>query len=178
MIKWLQKFFPSKQSMQNSPQVKGLKAIFKNANCWSRDHQCVARGVAAGLAGSVIPGFQFFYAALLAIILRGNLPIALVFTFVSNPLTVAPLTYFIYFIGTLILGNGNTNIELKNLEWDFSSFHAFWTNFSAWILQFSKAFLVGLPIMSLAMGLIGYVGTNLLWKGYDVFKKKRKSKGS
>src|SRR5688572_12526351 len=100
MKNWLKKFISSSKLMQNS-ELKGIK--FLKASCfWSRDRQCIARGVAAGLAGAVIPGFQIFYATILVILLRGNLPIALLFTLVTNPLTVAPITYSVYFIGKLI----------------------------------------------------------------------------
>lgn len=174
MKNWFKKRLPSTKSLQNSSQLKGLKSFFKDRNVWSRDHQSIARGVAAGLAGAVIPGFQIFYAAILVILLRGNLPIALLCTLITNPLTVAPITYFIYFIGTLIIGNGKTDFVIQNFHWDFSSFHAFWSNVSAWMLQFGKAFLVGLPIVSLCLGLIGYFGTILIWKMFSLLSHKKK----
>jgi uncharacterized protein (DUF2062 family) len=102
------------------------------------------------------------YAALLVILLRGNLPIALLFTLITNPLTVVPITYLIYFIGKLIIGNGDAGFVFQEFHWDFSSFHVFWSNVTAWSLQFGKAFLIGLPIVSLCLGIIGYFGTILI----------------
>lgn len=174
MNKWLKKHTPTTKSMKNSKELKGLKPYLKASCFWSYDHQCVARGIAAGLAGSVIPGFQIFYAAILVIILRGNLLIALLCTLITNPLTFAPITYFIYYIGSLIIGNGKTDFAIQKFQWDFSSLHAFWSNVSAWILQFGKAFLVGLPIVSLCLGLIGYIGTILIWKAYVLLVHKKK----
>ncbi len=175
MKNWLKKHLPSANSLQNSSELKRLKSFFKASCFWSRDHQAIARGVAAGLAGSVIPGFQIFYAAILVILLRGNLPIALLFTLVTNPLTVVPITYLVYFIGSLLVGNGDADFVIKDFQWDFSSFHAFWSNASAWLLQFGKAFMVGLPIVSLCFGLMGYFGTLLIWKiSKVIFHKKKK----
>jgi uncharacterized protein (DUF2062 family) len=175
MNKWLKKFTPSTKSMRNSRQLKKFKPFFKDPCFLSRDQQSIARGVAAGLAGAVIPGLQIFYAALLVILLRGNLPAALLSTLVTNPLTTVPITYFIYFIGTFIVGNGDTEFAIRSFQWDFSSWHAFWSNISAWLLQFGKAFLVGLPIVSLCLGIIGYFGTILIWKIYILlFHKKKK----
>lgn len=170
MKKWFKKYVPSTRSMQNSRALKGLKG----SHFWARDQQSIARGVAAGLAGAVIPGFQIFYAALLAILLRGNLPVALLATLVTNPLTVVPIMYFIYFVGTLVIQNGENDFVIKSFEWDFSSFHAFWSNVSAWILQFGKAFLIGLPIVSVCLGLLGYFGTILIWKTSTVLFRKKK----
>ena len=176
MKKWLKKYIPSTRSLQNSREISGLKSFLKASCFWSRDHESIARGVAAGLAGAVIPGFQILYATILVIILRGNLPIALLFTLITNPLTVVPITYFIYFIGTLIIQNGTDHFVVPDFHWDFSSFHAFWSNVSHWVLQFGKAFLIGLPIVSLFLGLIGYFGTILIWKiSTKLVGKKRKS---
>lgn len=172
MKNWFKKYIPTVN--KNSTTLKGLKSFLKNPHLWSYEHQCIARGVGAGLAGSVIPGFQIFYAAVLAILLRGNLPIALVCTLITNPITVVPMTYFVYFIGTLIIKNGNAKFVLQDFKWDFSSFDAFWSNLTVWILQFGKGFLIGLPIVSLSLGIIGYVGTLIVWKVYSKFFKKVK----
>ena len=167
---WIKDHIPTAESVQNSNEVKGFKSHFKASCFWSYDRQPVAKGVAAGLAGSVIPGFQFFYAAILVFILRGNLPIALVSTLVTNPVTVVPITYFTYYIGTLIMGNGKSDFVLHEFEWDFSSFHAFWANVSAWGLQFGKAFFIGVPVVSISLGIIGYFGSLLVWRIWRLFR--------
>lgn len=177
MNKWIKKITPSTKSMKNSRELNPLKPYLKASCYWCRDQQSIARGVAAGLAGSVIPGFQLLYAAVLVILLRGNLPVALISTLFTNPLTVVPITYFIYFIGSLIVGNGNPSFAFQKFQWDFSSFHAFWENLSTWAMQLGKAYFIGLPIVSLALGLIGYFGTIFIWNTYLlVFKKKKTRK--
>jgi uncharacterized protein (DUF2062 family) len=175
MINWLKKFFPTTKAMKNSTEIKGLKPYFKSDCFWARDQQSIARGVAAGLAGAVLPGFQIFYAAILVMILRGNLAIALLSTFITNPLTVAPISYFIYWIGTLVIANGDSHFTIKDFNWGFYNWSSFWANVTDWLMQFGKPFLIGLPIVSLCLGLIGYFGTILVWNGYVlIFKKKRK----
>jgi uncharacterized protein (DUF2062 family) len=172
--KRLKKYFPTHQSFKNSKELKSMKSFLKSDHFWSYDCQPVARGVAAGLAGAVIPGFQFFYSVILVIILRGNLPIALACTLVTNPLTAIPITYFIYYIGTLIIKNGSAeNFVIKDFQWSFSNFHSFWQNLTAWLMQFGKGFLVGLPIVSVAFGLVGYFATLLIWKIYKIIYKKK-----
>lgn len=173
MFNWIKKCI---NSAKNPSYLKGYKRYFKADCFYAHDQQSIARGIAAGLAGSVIPGLQIFYAAILVLVLRGNLPVALVATLITNPFTVLPVTYFIYYIGTLILGNGNNEFVLKDFQWDFSSFHAFWSNLSAWILQFGKAFLIGMPIVSICLGLIGYFGTLLIWKLATLLLRKKSKK--
>lgn len=174
MKKWLNSYLPTSQSIKNSQELKNLKSTLKAPYFWSRNHQSIARGVAAGLAGSVLPGFQFLYALPFVIILRGNIPIAFLFTFVNNPLTFVPLNYFTYYVGSLFIGTSQGDYLVQSFHWDFSSFPAFWLNFRIWILQFGKAFLIGLPIVSLCFGLLGYLGTLSIWKLLSYRKKKNK----
>jgi uncharacterized protein (DUF2062 family) len=172
MNKWLKK--PTVKSIENSSRLKKLKPYFKADFFWVYDCKSVSRGVAAGFAGAIIPGFQIFYAAFLTFLFRGNLPIALVCTLITNPFTVVPVTYFTYFVGTLIIGNGKTPTTMQNFEWNFSSLHAFWSSLSTWVVQFGKAFLVGVPIVSIGMAIIGYVGAQLCWRiGTSLFSKKK-----
>lgn len=173
MKNWFENFLSSNKSIKNSSEIKGFKFFFKSPCYWSYETQPVARGVAAGLAGAVIPGLQFIYAAILVVLLRGNLPIALLSTLVTNPLTVLPIAYFVYYVGTLVIGNSNSHFVIHSFEWDFSSFHAFWANLSAWVLQFGKVFLVGLPIVSVCLGLLGYFGTIFVLKISTVLLGKK-----
>jgi len=175
MKKWLKKHIPSAKSMTNSSELKGFRKILNEPAYWKYDQQSVARGVAAGLAAAVIPGIQFFYAALLVLLFKGNLPIALLSTLITNPLTFVPIMYFIYSVGKIILLNGSDGeFVIHQFHWDFSSFHAFWTNLSGWFLQFGKAFLVGMPVVSLCLGVIGYFGVILFWKVILKFRKSKK----
>lgn len=169
----LKKHLPSTKSMLSSPELKRLKAFLMSPCFWARDQQSIARGVAAGLAAAVLPGIQIFYAAILVILLRGNLPIALLFTFVTNPFTVAPITYFVYVVGEYIIDDGKADYAIQHFHWDFSSFHAFFANASNSTYQLGKAFLIGLPIVSLCFGLIGYFGTIFILKmSIFLFHKK------
>jgi uncharacterized protein (DUF2062 family) len=174
MNTWFKKFVSSIKLKPTPKDLNKYKSFFVDQCYWANDHQSIARGVAAGLAGSVIPGFQIFYAAILVFLLRGNLPIALLFTLITNPLTVAPITYFIYFIGTIILGNTNNDFIFKPFRWDFSSINAFWVNVIAWASQFGKGFLVGLPIVSICLGIIGYFGTIIVLKISSLLWYKQK----
>ena len=174
MKRWLKKYMVTRKSVRNSRQLKKLKPYFDTSTFSSFECQPVARGVAAGLAGCVIPGFQFFYAVILAILLRGNLPIALLCTFITNPLTAIPIMYGISLVGSLIIHNGKTEFVIHDFKWDFSSYHAFLSNLGEWIFQFGKAFLVGVPIVSFCLGILGYFGTIFIWKLASAYFQNKK----
>jgi uncharacterized protein (DUF2062 family) len=174
MNKWLQKCMPTAKSIQNSSQLSGLKPYLRDPSLWNfKKCDSVARGVAIGLFAAFLPILQMLIAALLAIFLRANLPLAVLLTWVSNPLTFIPITYATYFIGEIILGNGYENAVFQEMQWDFSSFHAFWSSFSVWTLQFGKAFFIGLPVLAISVSLIGYIVTILVWKVGMLLRKKK-----
>jgi uncharacterized protein (DUF2062 family) len=176
MKSWFKKHFHSTlRSLQKTREIKVLKPYLKSSSFWSFDCEHIARGIAAGLAGAVIPGFQIFYAGILVIVFRGNLPIALLATFITNPLTAIPIIYFICFIGNLFNGNEKSSCMINNFQWDFSSFHVILSNFSDWILQFGKSFLMGVPVVSISLAVIGYCGTHFIWKiSIYLFSSKKK----
>ena len=75
-------------------------------NLWHLHRRSVAGGVAAGMFAGLIPGsnpVQFTAAALLAIVFRVNLPIAVIVTLYSNPFTIVPLYYAAFKLGQLVL---------------------------------------------------------------------------
>ena len=67
----------------------------------------VARGVMAGVIACFTPlfGLHFILAAVLAKLLRGNLPAALLGTFAGNPLTYLPIAWVSLRTGHFLLGS-------------------------------------------------------------------------
>jgi len=68
--------------------------------------KAMARGVSMGLWVSFTPtvGFQMLIVALLAVPLRANVAVALAMVWISNPITVIPLYFAYYWLGTIVLG--------------------------------------------------------------------------
>ena len=66
----------------------------------------IARGLAAGVFAGCFPifGIQMFAGGALAALVRGNIPIAIAGTWISNPVTYIPLFIFNYHVGIWILG--------------------------------------------------------------------------
>tara|TARA_B100000085_G_C18257095_1_gene396485 strand:- start:172 stop:615 length:444 start_codon:yes stop_codon:yes gene_type:complete len=81
-----------------------------------------AKGLAIGVFSGCFPffGFQTLLGVFLAKIVRGNVFLAAVGTWISNPLTYIPLYYFNYKVGSVFLGNStektiNQNLDVNNL---------------------------------------------------------------
>ena len=82
-----------------------------------------AKGVAIGVFSGCFPffGFQTLLGVFLAKLARGNIFLAAVGTWISNPLTYIPLYYFNYKVGSVLLGGStidnavNQNLDINEL---------------------------------------------------------------
>ncbi len=102
----------------------------------------IARGIWAGVFTTFCPfyGFHFFIAALIALIMRGNILASLMATFFGNPLTYIPIAYASLTTGHWLLGTRLDRSLLASPEGkDFCGIgcqfgragHDLWRNFKA-----------------------------------------------
>ncbi|QLQ31519.1 MAG: DUF2062 domain-containing protein [Candidatus Thiothrix singaporensis] len=69
---------------------------------WHINRRTAAKGVAIGLFVMWLPlPFHVLMTATLAVILRANLPIALITVFINNPLTMGPMFYLDYWLADI-----------------------------------------------------------------------------
>ncbi len=105
--KLFRKFMPSVDKVR---EVKALSlfgdALFHPA-LWHLNRRSAAGGVAVGLFCGLIPGpLQMLGAAIVCLVARVNLPVAIVSTLYTNPFTIVPLYLLAYEIGSFVLGAG------------------------------------------------------------------------
>ena len=150
-----QKFLPHPSKIAEHRSLQFMSHLMKDSNLWHLNRRSVASGIFIGLFCALlpIPG-QMPLAALMAIFMRGNLPLAVCTTWVSNPLTYAPIFYFTYKIGAIIL---QTDVKLIDFELSWDSIN---TNFQAiWKPLFLGSFLCGLAIATSA-----YLAIRIYWR--------------
>ncbi|MEA5463078.1 DUF2062 domain-containing protein [Leptothoe sp. PORK10 BA2] len=116
-----------------------------------RSHpKVIARGLAAGVFAGSYPlfGLQMLIAVAIAATIRGNKIIAAAGTWISNPLTYAPIYAFNYQVGRRILGQSATT-SLSNRspqEWMSIGF------------DITLALMVGSTVVGLILSIISYYG--------------------
>jgi uncharacterized protein (DUF2062 family) len=90
-----------------------------DANLWHLNRHSVSGAFAVGLFMAYIPlPFQMVFAAAAAIFFRVNLPLSVVLVWITNPITIAPMFYFAYRIGTLVTGEQATLEPFQfSVEW-------------------------------------------------------------
>lgn len=174
MRKFIRGRLPNQDSIQQIRWLKPVHYWLRHPNLWHLHRRSVAGGVAVGLLCGLIPGpLQMLSAALLALWLRVNLPVALFTTLYTNPFTIVPLYLFAYEIGVWVSGaaNGTVNIvpAFPAVHW-----HDWFFQVWEWLLVLGKPLLIGLPIMALCLALSGYVAIRLVWRMVVVWKWRRR----
>lgn len=151
------------------PEVLSQYRIFKPVShrlhdpvYWSTDAKPMAIGISAGLLWAFwIPVGQILAACFLALWLRGNLPAAAAATFVSNPITIAPLSYLAHQIGTDLLGPAYIQSFTVAVQSELSSFslsHAVQTMMA----NLGLPWLVGMAALGLGSAAAGLLLTPLV----------------
>lgn len=154
--KLLKKWIPDPKKLL---KIKGFNSIahwFQDPNLWHLNRNSVAKAFFIGPFWSAIPmPWQMVVAAISAVMVRANLPLSIVLVWISNPFTMAPLWYFNYRVGSLLLGErANESLHfVMSWDWIFHTFTVIW-----------QPLLLGSFVVGLALGSIGYLGIHVLWR--------------
>jgi len=123
----------------------------------------VPRAVALGLfVGVIIPFMHTAIAAVLAIPLRANVAIAAAFTLIINPLTIPPMYYAAYRIGSWELHNDARLMNPATAQ----QFSSELSRLLFWIHHASGPIAVGVLSIAAGAALLGYAGAALAWRSW------------
>jgi uncharacterized protein (DUF2062 family) len=153
--KFLRSIVPSPARIRSVKALRILGDWVYASNLWHINRYSASMAFFVGLFAAFIPTpGQTVIAAVLAVLVRCNLPLSVGLVFLTNPVTMPPLFYMAYKIGALLI-----NVPVSNLEFELS-FH-WWANSLGTIWQ---PFLLGCLICGLFFGSVGYVFVSQLWR--------------
>ena len=153
-------------------RIKSIKALqvlgdwVYASNLWHINRYSASMAFFVGLfvAFMPIPG-QMLLAAVLAVLLRCNLPLSVGLVWVTNPVTMAGIYFLSYKIGALIIDVPVKEVAFElSIHWLGTSLAAIW-----------KPFLLGCLIGGIFFGCLGYFVINLMWR-WRVWYRWRKRK--
>ena len=178
--KFFRRFLPDGDTLRDHKYLAWLGTWLQQPNLWHLNRDSVAGGVAIGLAAGLVPGpLQMLAAALLAVALKKNLPVALVTTLYTNPFTIAPLYLLAYGYGCLLLGADQGSIAVPPYDWDWTNWIYSLRALAEWTLALGKPLAVGLAALALTLAAAGYFAVQVAWRTYVIHawrsRKKRRA---
>ncbi len=149
-------------------QIKGLAWLGHYLQprpwLWVAHRRKVARGVAVGLAVGVIPlPIQMLAAAAAAVLFRCNVAAAVAATWLTNPFTLVPIWGLALWLGRLVVDTSAVSAAPAMLDLDWSAPSTWGPAFWAWLSGMGPAWLVGMPMAAVVLGLAAYVVVFYAW---------------
>ena len=179
---------PDPHVLREHRWLKIFAPLFNDPNLLHFNRRSIATGVFCGMMGAFVPlPVQMFVAVILAIFLRGNLAVAVGFTWFSNPLTYIPLYYFCFLVGEFIVGAptdaaGNPiPVNMEKLINDIFSGEL--SNLAEFFVTNGSQLLLGCLLVGLVSGGTGYLMVSYLWrlhvlKHWKLRRESRKDKSA
>lgn len=159
--RFLHKNAPSREEVLASRWLKPFAHRIAHSELWRFTRRSVPPAVFAGLFIGIflmVPGLQIVGAALLAVPMRANIPIAAAMTFLSNPLTTPFFLMAAMDVGARI----GFEVDLAAYERLRGAHISRWIQ---WLLSDAAPALVsGLFLIGLGLALIGYILSLVGWR--------------
>jgi uncharacterized protein (DUF2062 family) len=164
MRKILKKFLPKHDTIHSNRWLRPFAGTLLHPRLWNLNRHSAAGGFAVGLFCGMIPGpLQMFGAAICCLVFRVNLPLALVTTLYSNPLTIVPLYVLAYEMGSWAMGLRKQRFTPPPELGDMSV--SSWIGALVdWMAGLGKPLALGLILLAATLSLIGYVGVKAAWR--------------
>lgn len=157
--KFLRRLLPRPERVRRHRQLRWLGRLLDDPFLLHLNRRSVAGGVAVGLFMAFLPvPIQMILAALAAIILRVNIIISVTLVWITNPLTIPPMFYFTYVVGTWILGAPVEPVVFEpTLSWFWQKLGEIW-----------QPLLLGSVLVGVVAAFAGYGAAHMLWRMHVV----------
>ena len=167
---FLKRNLPEHHKFREHHHLRHFGELLHDPDIWHLTRRSSAGGTALGLFCAFIPlPVQTVLAAAAAILLRVNLPLSVIFAWVTNPITIAPIFLFAYKIGALILGEPALQLHFEfSFKWLSDTYIHIW-----------KPLFLGCFILGSVSAIVGYYTMIYLWRFISIKKwQERKDKRS
>src|SRR3954447_14760247 len=162
-MNWIRRHVPTRETIHSYRLLRPFARHLSKPELWRLHRRSVPRAVALGLGiGVIIPFMHTVIAAILAIPLRANIAVAAAFTLIVNPLTIPPMYYAAYRIGSWELHHDATLVNPATAERVSGELG----RFLFWIHEASGPIAVGVLTTAAVAAALGYAISAVLWRGW------------
>src|SRR6478672_12362986 len=163
LFQWLKGHIPTRETVHRYRLLRPFAPHLSHSSLWRMTRRSVPRGVALGLfVAVIIPVMHTAIAALLAIPARANVAVAAVFTLVVNPLTIPPIYYAAYRIGSWELHHDAPLVNPAAAE----RFSSELSRLLFWIHQASGPIAIGVLTIAVGSAIVGYLASAFVWRAW------------
>ncbi len=161
----LRRYLPNRETVKQHRHLQVFGERLHDPNLWHLNRRSVAGALGIGLFMAFMPfPSQMLLAAGAAIVLRVNLPLAVASVWVTNPITIPPIFYFSYRVGTWVL----------DVHPEVHSFELSWHWLAKRLDDIWAPLLVGCLILGTIAGLTAYATVRVTWR-VAVLRRRRRS---
>ena len=165
--RFFRKFAFKRHDLSNLWFMAPFRSLLQDHRLWGIRRKTVVPAVSLGLFIAFLPfPGHMLTAALAAVPMRINIPVATLSTFVSNPLTMGPMYFSAYHVGAIILKVPEQPFDFEfSLNWITQTFVHIW-----------QPMLLGCVLLGAVTALVGYVVLDRVWRSSIADYKARKQR--
>lgn len=142
MKRYFKRITPDKARLQKHKMLRPIAHWLANPKIWHFNRKAIALGVAIGFFfGSLPIAGQMLLAAIVAVMWRANMPMAIVATWISNPVSMPFFYTANYYFGAWLLRR--PAIKVTDIDWTLEG-----------LISLGGEILVPLYLGSVVVGLI------------------------
>jgi uncharacterized protein (DUF2062 family) len=179
----MQRHVPCREQLERNRWVRPFAHHLLRPELWRLTRRSVPRGVALGLfVGVMIPLAHFVVAAFIAILIRANIPAAMLATFIGFPVIYVGLLAAAAKIGGLLLRVDAITASEPITQVIDSSGIQHWLHramhLAHWVEGKGPSVILGLFVIASALSLIGYFGSSVFWRWWIGRKWRSRTTGT
>jgi len=165
--RFFRKFAVKRHQIGENWLLAPVRHLLHDNRLWGIRRRTAVPAFAIGLFIAYLPfPGHIAMAVLMALTLRINIPVAVVASFASNPLTIYPMFYGAYRLGQTILNTPPVPFDFEfSLNWLTNTFVTIW-----------QPLMLGCLLLGTASAVVGYLVVDLLWrKSLHSYKSRKRS---
>lgn len=176
----LRKLLPSHEAISTNRWLAPFQSTLLHPRLWHLNRHSVAGAVASGLFCGLIPGpFQMLGTAICAVAFKVNLPVALLVTLYTNPITVIPLYLVAFELGKFslgLLGAGAAYRFVAPPDYGDAGLIEWIGKLIEWMAQLGKPLAIGLVLLASLLAAAGYFATRFAWRLHLINAWRRRAR--
>ncbi|MEK6541392.1 MAG: DUF2062 domain-containing protein [Pseudomonadota bacterium] len=158
---WVGRNMPTREQMEGNRYLRPFAHRVLAPELWRFTRRSVPRGVALGtLVGIIVPFGQIFFAAILALPVRANVPVAALTTFVTNPITTPFIWVASYEVGRFIL---RIDALTYGRPVATATQYGYLADALQWVTGMGPILAFGLVVVAVVSASIGYLVSLFMW---------------